>query len=93
LLADIFKADQDGQTRYQKLYSENLAKNLIESAFFTLKGDTIIEAMQRKERTDAAKNLKQKLQTSKGKRTKAKGDDQSTTPVSGGLSFLSDQLL
>ena len=50
LLNDIFKADQSGQTQYQKLYSENLAKNLIESAYFTIKGDTIIEAIQKKEK-------------------------------------------
>jgi len=92
LLGDIFKADQSGQTQYQKIYSENFAKNLVESAYFTLMGDTITEKIRKREQTNAAKDLKRKLKTSKSKRTKGKVEDQDTT-VSGGLGFLSNQLL
>lgn len=92
LLNDIFRADETGQTAYQKTYSSNIAKNLVESAFFTLQGDKLLDKVQKKERTSAAKDLKRKLNTSKSKRTKAKDNDQDTY-VSGGLGLLSDQLL
>jgi len=92
LIDAIFKADSTGQTQYQKIYSSNIAKNLIESAYFTLMGDAILEKMQRKEKTNAAKDLKRKLKTSKSRRTKTKDNDQDLT-VSDGLRLLSDQLL
>lgn len=92
LLDDIFKADATGQTKYQKVYAEDIARNLIESAYFTLMGDTIVNKLQRREKTNAAKDLKQKLKTSKSKRTKQKDKDQDLT-VSDGLRLLSNQLM
>jgi len=92
LINDIFRQDNLGKTQYQKVYVDNLAKNLIESAYFTLMGDSIIDKMKKRGQTDAAKDLKRKLKTSKSKRTKQKDNDQDLT-VSGGLSLLSNQLL
>lgn len=43
LLAYIFKADASGKTQYQKDYSKSV-KNLIESAYFTMRGDTLLDA-------------------------------------------------
>lgn len=58
----IFKSDTDGRTRYQKDY-ESSVNNLIESAFFTMQGDTLIKKLSNKASSDAAKALKQKLET------------------------------
>jgi hypothetical protein len=38
----IFKVDQTGMSQYQKDFNENLSKNLIESAYFTMKADALI---------------------------------------------------
>lgn len=64
----IFKPERDGSTKYQKDYNSNL-KNLVESAYFTMKGDTLVQQIQKKATTSAAKDLISKLKT-KGKSTK-----------------------
>ncbi len=72
LMDYIFKPTADGRTKYQKDYlSDN--KNLIESAYFTMKGDAFVQKVQRKANSDAAKNLKQRL-SSKGKKQKDQND-------------------
>lgn len=38
----IFKTDAQGLSQYQKDFNKNLTKNLIESAYFTMKGDALI---------------------------------------------------
>lgn len=68
LMEYIFKPEADGTTKYQKDYSSNL-KNLVESAYFTMKKDTLVKQIEKKASTDAIKNLKLKLKT-KGKATK-----------------------
>ena len=68
LMEYIFKPEADGTTKYQKDYSSNL-KNLVESAYFTMKKDTLVQQIEKKASTDAIKNLKLKLKT-KGKTTK-----------------------
>jgi hypothetical protein len=68
----LLKVGNDGQTLYQKKYQENLIKNFIESAFFTLEEDALIKDMQRQAESKATKNLKNKLET-KTKRGKATG--------------------
>lgn len=62
LLAYIFKADADGRTQYQKDYSKNV-KNLIESAYFTMKGDTLLDTAKKMGTSSAMKNLKQSLRS------------------------------
>ena len=44
----IFKTDQNGLTQYQKDFNGNLSKNLIESAYFTMKADTLISNAENK---------------------------------------------
>lgn len=70
LLAYIFKADANGKTQYQKDYSKSV-KNLIESAYFTMKGDTLLDTAKKMGTSSAIKNLKQSLRStgvSKGTR-------------------------
>lgn len=62
LLAYIFKADADGKTQYQKDYSKSV-KNLIESAYFTMRGDTLLDAAKKQGTNSAIKNLKNSLRS------------------------------
>lgn len=62
LLEYIFKADSSGKTQYQKDYSKSV-KNLIESAYFTMKGDLLIDTAKKIGSNSAIKNLKQSLRS------------------------------
>lgn len=64
----IFKPEADGLTKYQKDYAKDY-RNLIESAYFTMKGDSLIQKVTKKATSQAAKNLQDKL-ANKGKRVK-----------------------
>ena len=70
MLNYIFKADANGRTQYQKDYSKSV-KNLIESAYFTMKGDLLIDTAKKLGTSSAIKNLKNSLRStgvSKGTR-------------------------
>ena len=70
LLAYIFKADANGKTQYQKDYSKSV-RNLIESAYFTMRGDTLLDAAKKQGTSSAIKNLKNSIRsTSVSKNTK-----------------------
>lgn len=60
LLAYIFKTDASGKSQYQKDY-EKTTKNLIESAYFTMKGDAIVSAAKAQGSNNAVKNFKESL--------------------------------
>lgn len=60
LLEYIFKPDANGLTNYQKDYAKSL-KNLISSAYFTMKGDTLIDVAKKKGKRDALDNFKNTL--------------------------------
>lgn len=62
LLSYIFKTDASGKTQYQKDYSKSV-KNLIESAYFTMKGDTLLDTAKKIGTNSAIKNLKQSLRS------------------------------
>lgn len=57
----ITKIDADGYTQYQKDFNKNLVNNLIESAYFTMKGDTLLGEAKRNGETSAAKKLRNML--------------------------------
>lgn len=57
----IFKQDADGLTQYQKDFNKNLTKNLIESAYFTMKADSFITEAKKTGETTAAQKLRQML--------------------------------
>ena len=53
----ITKVDADGLTQYQKDFNSNMVNNLIESAYFTMKGDALLGEATRSGRTSAANKL------------------------------------
>lgn len=70
LLSYIFNADAEGKTAYQKDFSKSV-KNLIESAYFTMKGDFLFDNAKKMGTSSAINNLKQSLMsTSINKGTK-----------------------
>lgn len=60
----IFKVDQTGMSQYQKDFNENLSKNLIESAYFTMKADALISNAEKKGESSAADKLRKMLRHS-----------------------------
>ena len=57
----ITKTDADGLTAYQKEFNGNLINNLIESAYFTMKGDALLGEANRNGQTSAANKLRNML--------------------------------
>ena len=64
LLDYIFKVDQNGQSQYMKDFYKNLSKNLIESAYFTMKADSIISTAKKDGESSAAEKLRKLLRHS-----------------------------
>lgn len=62
LLDYMFKPTDNGQTQYALDYNSSV-NNLIESAFFTKKGDALVKKINSQASSNAAKALKDKLQT------------------------------
>lgn len=92
LLDYIFKPSSDGLTNYQKDYMSDI-KNLIESAYFTKRGDALIQEAKKKGSSDAYKEFHQKLKANKGKRSKNAGSLESGSESDLLLSSLSKNLL
>ena len=63
LLEYIFNPDAEGVTKDQKEYAKSL-KNLITSAYFTMKGDSLITIAKQKGKKDALDNFKNSLRGS-----------------------------
>ena len=61
LLNYITRMDADGLTQYQKDFNENMVNNLIESAYFTMKGDALLGTATRNGQTSAASKLRTML--------------------------------
>lgn len=57
----ITKTDADGLTQYQKDFSANQVNSLIESAYFTMKGDALLGEAKRSGQTSAASKLRNML--------------------------------
>ena len=60
----IFKVDQNGMSQYSKDFNENLSKNLIESAYFTMKADALISSAKNNGESSAAEKLRNLLRHS-----------------------------
>ena len=60
LLEYIFKPTADGMTQYQKDWSKSV-KNLLESAYFTMKGDTLLKAAKTEGSNKAISKFKDSL--------------------------------
>lgn len=65
LLDFIFKPDANGVTRYQKEYAKSL-KNLITSAYFTMKGDILLDIAKKEGKKTAINNFKNSLSKNSG---------------------------
>ena len=61
LLDYITKTDAEGKTQYQKDFNNNLVSNLLESAYFTMKGDALLGEAKRSGQTSAASKLRTML--------------------------------
>lgn len=60
----IFRTDANGQSQYAKDFNKNMVKNLIESAYLTMKGDALISTAKRSGETSAAQRLRQLMRNS-----------------------------
>ena len=77
----IFKVDQNGYSQYQKDFNENLSRNLIESAYFTMKADAIINGAQKQGETSAAEKLRKMLRHSSKNHTVYNADEKKQKSV------------
>lgn len=61
LIDYILKPDSDGMTKYQKDYRKGGIKNLIESAYFTMNADKLLDSAKRQGSNTAIEKLKNNL--------------------------------
>lgn len=57
----VTKVDANGMTQYQKDFNKNMINNLIESAYFTMKGDQLINEATKTGQTNAVNKLRKTL--------------------------------
>lgn len=77
----IFKVDRDGYSQYQKDFNANLSKNLIESAYFTMKADTLLGGARQQGETSAAEKLRKMLRHSSKNHTSYNADERKQKSV------------
>ena len=77
----ITKTDADGLTQYQKEFNSNLVNNLIESAYFTMKGDALLGEAQRNGQTSAASKLRNMLRHQSKNHSSYNVQQEKTAPV------------
>ena len=79
LIDYILKPDADGRTKYQKDYAKGGVKNLIESAYFTMNADKLLEAAKREGNNKAVERFRNSLKStsvsSKSKQTQTSSND------------------
>ena len=63
LIDYILKPDADGRTKYQKDYAKGGVKNLIESAYFTMNADKLLEAAKREGNNKAVERFRNSLKS------------------------------
>lgn len=77
----LFKVESDGQTKYQREFSQNLTKNLLESAYFTMKGDALVKSAKNSGETSALAKLKQTMRSTSVGRSSNSMENGAGTPV------------
>jgi len=77
----IFKQDANGVTQYQKDFKKNFAKNLIESAYFTMRADSFVTEAKKSGQTTAAQKLRQVLRHSSKNHTTFNADEDKQRPA------------
>ena len=82
----IFKVDQNGQSQYSKDFNKNISKNLIESAYFTMKADALISSAKKDGESSAAEKLRKIMRhSSKNHSSAAETKQKSATELLQGL--------
>jgi hypothetical protein len=82
LLDYAFKVDMNGETQFQKDYAKNATKNFIETAYFSMKGDALLNSAKHSGESSAVNKLKQTLKTSiKHNKTTNSVSNSSARPV------------
>lgn len=82
LIDYILKPEADGRTRYQKDYASGGVKNLIESAYFTMNADKLLEAAKRQGNNSAVDRFKRSLRsTSINSRSKQQSQSSNDDPI------------
>ena len=80
LIDYILKPDADGRTKYQKDYAKGGVKNLIESAYFTMNADKLLEAAKREGNNKAVEKFRNSLKStsvsSKSKQAQSSSNDE-----------------
>ena len=80
LIDYILKPDADGRTKYQKDYAKGGVKNLIESAYFTMNADKLLEAAKREGNNKAVEKFRNSLKStsvsSKSKQAQTSSNDE-----------------
>lgn len=89
LIDYMFKVEPDGKTRYAKDYASS-PNHLIESAYFTMKGDALISTAKRSGETSAIEKLKNTLNSTKVSGSRQRIDNRSAQPL---WSAVSSQLM
>ena len=82
LIDYILKPDADGRTKYQKDYAKGGVKNLIESAYFTMNADKLLEAAKREGNNKAVERFRNSLKsTSVSSKSKQAQTSSSDDPI------------
>lgn len=81
LLDYIFKQDSSGMTQYQKDFNKNLSKNLIESAYFTMRADSFVNEAKKTGQTTAAQKLRQMLRHTSKNHSSYNADEDKQRPA------------
>ena len=77
----IFKVDQNGQSQYTKDFNKNLSKNLIESAYFTMKGDSLVKTAKKDGESSATEKLRNMLRHSAKNHSTYNADDKQKSVI------------
>ena len=77
----IFKQDANGMSQYQKDFQKNLTRNLIESAYFTMRADSFVTEAKKAGQTTAAQKLRQMLRHSSKNHTTFNADEDKQRPA------------
>lgn len=77
----IFKTDANGVSQYQKDFNKNLTRNLIESAYFTMRADAFVNEAKKTGETTAAQKLRQMLRHSSKNHSSYNADEDKQRPA------------
>lgn len=77
----IFKQDANGLSQYQKDFQKNLTRNLIESAYFTMRADSFVTEAKKAGQTTATQKLRQMLRHSSKNHTTFNADEDKQRPA------------